>query len=493
MMDIDKPETMRKTLKTLIYLLILSTSAGTVLAQPKQEKPNIILINVDDLGWTDLACYGSRYYETPHIDRLAREGMLFTQAYASAAVCSPTRAAILTGKAPARTGITDWIRARFQGGTIPEDKTYTLEYVGDSTTQLLTPANPLWLELEEITMAELLKKQGYTTCHIGKWHLGTEDWYPEHQGFDYNIGGCDYGQPPSYFDPYYNSEKVPGIPTLPPRKEGEYLEDRLADEAVSFIEKHRNQPFFLNMWNYAVHTPIQGRPDLVTKYEQKDTTNQQSPAYAAMVESVDQVVGKIMQTIKSLGLDEQTLVIFTSDNGGLEVAVATDNDPLRSGKGYPYEGGIRVPLIVRWPGKIKQDGKSDVPVISHDLFATLCEVAGTGVPDAENIDGISLLPMLTGDKEPDRKALYWHFPHYRQEDIVPYSIIREGDWKLIKRYEGKEFELYHLAEDIGEVKDLSEDRQEKVVELDKKLIQWLDRVQARLPKENPQYVSQPSR
>lgn len=478
-------------MKKILFALICisSMSMVTTLAQESHEKPNIILINVDDLGWADLGCYGSRYYETPNIDKLASEGMLFTNAYASAAVCSPTRAAIMTGKAPARTGITDWIRARFQGGTIPEDKTYAVKYVGDSATKLLTPANPLWMELEETTIAELLQQHGYTTCHIGKWHLGTEDWYPEKQGFDYNIGGCDYGQPPSYFDPYYNSERVPNIPTLPPRREGEYLEDRLADEAVNFIKKHSGKPFFLNMWNYAVHTPIQGKPKLVAKYEKKDTTHQKSPAYAAMVESVDQSVGKIMHTLKALDLDQHTLVIFTSDNGGLETEIATDNDPLRSGKGYPYEGGIRVPMIVRWPGKINKNSNNATPVISHDLFPTFCEVAGINVPDKPNIDGVSILPVLTGEKKLDREALYWHFPHYRVGDIVPFSIIRDGEWKLIKRYEGKEFELYHLGEDLAEENDLSTEMPEKVAQLDKKLMNWLDQVNARLPKENPAYVS----
>lgn len=243
-------------LTTLLMGTVLHGQDKAAFSQPRNMKPNIILVNVDDLGWTDLACYGSKYYETPNIDRLAFEGMLFTNAYASASVCSPTRAAIMTGKAPARTGITDWIRARFQGGAIPEDKTYDLKYEGNTANKLLTPSNPLWMELEGVTIAELLKQNGYTTCHIGKWHLGADDWYPEKQGFDYNIGGCDYGQPPSYFDPYYHNEKMPDIPGLSPRKKGEYLEDRLADEAVNFITKHRDKPFFLNMWNYAVHTPI---------------------------------------------------------------------------------------------------------------------------------------------------------------------------------------------------------------------------------------------
>ncbi|MEX1239571.1 MAG: sulfatase [Cyclobacteriaceae bacterium] len=473
---------------TFLLTALISFVSTIAPAQQRREKPNIILINVDDLGWSDLVCYGSKYYETPNIDKLASEGILFTNAYASASVCSPTRAAIMTGKAPARTGITDWIRARFQGGAIPEDKQYHLKYEGNASHKLLTPSNPLWMELEEVTIAELLKQNGYTTCHIGKWHLGADDWYPEEQGFDYNIGGCDYGQPPSYFDPYYNNEKMPDIPGLPPRKKGEYLEDRLADEAMNFITTHQDKPFFLNMWNYAVHTPIQGRSDLVTKYEKKKRTNQKSADYAAMVESVDETVGKIMQTLKKLKLDQQTLVIFTSDNGGLEMNNATDNDPLRSGKGYAYEGGIRVPMIVRWQGKIKKNQRNDTPVISHDLFPTFCEAAGITARDKRDMDGLSLLPILTENRTLDRTTLYWHFPHYRMSDIVPYSIIREGDWKLIKRYEGKEFELFHLGDDLSEEKDLSEKMPEKVVELNKKLMHWLDEAGARLPGENPKYT-----
>ncbi len=472
-------------LPTCFFVCSVSTIA---FSQQRDVKPNIILINVDDLGWTDLACYGSKYYETPNIDRLASEGMLFTNAYASASVCSPTRAAIMTGKAPARTGITDWIRARFQGGTIPEDKHYHLKYEGTASHKLLTPSNPLWMELEEVTIAELLKEDGYTTCHIGKWHLGADDWYPEKQGFDYNIGGCDYGQPPSYFDPYYNNEKMPDIPGLPGRKKGEYLEDRLADEAVNFITMHQDKPFFLNMWNYAVHTPIQGRADLVAKYEKKERTNQKSADYAAMVESVDETVGKIMHTLMKLNLDRRTLVIFTSDNGGLETNKATDNDPLRAGKGYAYEGGIRVPMIIRWPGRIAPAARNDTPVISHDLFPTLCEAAGISIPDKRNIDGVSILPMLSGKKGLKGRSLYWHFPHYRGDDITPYSIVREGDWKLIKRYEGKEFELFYLSDDISEKNDLSDEKPERVERLNKKLMRWLREVNARLPRENPEYV-----
>lgn len=470
---------------TLALLIMLAAGCGSSGKPDGERPPNIVFITIDDLGWADLGCYGSRYHETPNLDRLATQGMLFTHAYASAAICSPTRAALMTGKAPARTGITDWIRARFQGGDIPADKTYKLTYTGGPGDSLLCPANPLWMELDEVTIAEKLKERGYVTGHIGKWHLGTEDWYPEKQGFDVNIGGCDYGQPPSYFDPYENP-RAKGIYNLPPRKEGEHLSDRLADEAAGFIIAHREEPFFLNMADYAVHTPIQGRPDLVEKYKQKAPAGgQDNPGYAALVESMDMLVGRIMHTLDSLDLTSNTLLIFTSDNGGQ--SRVTDNSPLRSGKGYPYEGGIRIPLIVRYPGKIAAGSRSDVPVISHDWFPTLCETAGVSPGDPVEIDGLSLRPLLYGGDAPAREALHWHFPHYRQKDVVPYSVVRKGDWKLIKQYQGKEFELFNLASDPYETTDLAASQPDKVKELDDDLAQWLKTTGAALPKANPDY------
>jgi len=448
------------------------------------SKPNIIFILVDDLGWADVGCYGSHYYETPNIDRLASQGMKFTNGYAACAVCSPTRAAVLTGRYPARIGITDWIRARFQGGKIPENKQNPTEYVSRKDRKLLCPPNPLWMELEEVTIAEVLKSAGYITCHIGKWHLGADDWYPDKQGFDYNIGGCDFGQPPSYFDPYCR-KKQGCIPTLEPRKEGEYLIDRLSDEAVQFIKKHKDEPFFLYMAHYAVHTPIQGKPELVKKYQAKAPTDQKNPEYAAMVEAVDQAVGKIMAALEEEGLAENTIVFFTSDNGGL--IPITSNKPLRAGKGYPYEGGIREPVIIRWPGVIEPGSISDVPISSIDYFPTICEAVGVPLPEDRIIDGVSLMPVLKKTGTIERDALFWHFPHYRGKDVVPYSIIREGDWKLIKRYEGKTFELFNLKEDLSETHDLSEEMPDKVKELDARLTRWLKEVGAKLPKLNPDF------
>ncbi len=467
----------------------LAVPVGGFASQDTAKKPNVVLILVDDMGWTDAGCYGSTYYETPHIDRLASQGKKFTNGYAACAVCSPTRAAVMTGRYPARTGVTDWIRSRFQGGTIPPDKKNPSGYTGGPKRKLLCPDNPLWMELDEVTVAEKLKEAGYTTCHIGKWHLGADDWYPEKQGFDYNIGGCDFGQPPSYYDPYTNKHQGT-IPTLKPRKKGEYLTDREGDEAAQFIKDHRDRPFFLYMAHYAVHTPIQGREDLVEKYKKKTPTNQKNPTYAAMVESVDNAVGQIMKTLDEANLTDNTLVIFTSDNGGL--LGPTHNAPLRSGKGFPYEGGIREPLIVRWPKIVKAGTECDTPVCSIDFFPTICGAIGIEQPKDRAIDGENIMPLLTQTGSLKRDSLLWHFPHYRfgvgsRAHLEPYSIIRKGDWKLIKRYEGKPFELFDLKNDLSESTDLSQKNPEKVKELDDTLKAMLKETGAKMPKKNPDY------
>jgi arylsulfatase A-like enzyme len=451
------------------------------------KKPNIVFILVDDLGWIDTGCYGSKYYETPNIDKLAADGMRFTDAYAACAVCSPTRAAVMTGRYPARLGVTDWIRSRFQGGKIPENKKNPTEYVGGKNKKLLCPPNALWMELEEITIAEALKPAGYTSCHIGKWHLGADDWYPDRQGFDYNVGGCDFGQPPTYFDPYYRKGQG-AIPTLEPRRNGEYLTDREADEAVKFIHNYKDKPFFLYMAHYTVHTPIQAKKDLIDKYKLKPHTNQKNPTYAAMVESLDDAVGRICSALDELDLAENTIIFFTSDNGGL--LGPTNNAPLRSGKGFPYEGGIREPLIVRWLKVIKPGTVSHEPVTSVDYFPTICQAADVPLPNDRDIDGVSLLGHLksNGTRELNRHALYWHFPHYRG-NVIPYSIIREGSWKLIKRYEGKSFELFNLKSDLSEEIDLSQIYPTKTRQLDAKLRRWLRLSGAKLPKPNPNYDS----
>ena len=452
------------------------------------QRPNLILINVDDLGWKDLGCYGSDVYETPNIDKLAINGLKFTNAYSACAVCSPTRAAIMTGRYPARLGVTDWIRARFQGGKIPKDKKNPSGWVGSKNKKVLCPQNALWMELEEVTIAEKLKEDGYATCHIGKWHLGADDWYPEKQGFDENYGGCDYGQPPSYFDPFKN-KRLDGIYGLPGKKQGQYLTDRECDEAVMFIKKNRQKKFFLNFANYAVHTPIQAKPSLLDKYKTKIQsldTKQKNAAYATMVESVDQAVGRIITILKEEGIFDRTLIIFTSDNGGL--SGVTNNAPLRSGKGFPYEGGIRVPLIIFWPDFINGGKVIETPVSSIDFFPTLCSAAGIKNATDKVVDGLNLLPLIKGENNIKRQSLFWHFPHYRGK-INPYSIIRNGDWKLIKRYDGKPFELFNLKNDLSEKNDLSQDMPEKVKELNEEIMIWLLKTNAKVPRANPDYAN----
>ena len=468
------------------FALILFAVAGLVGAADKSSqgtRPNIVLILVDDLGWMDLGCQGSTFYETPNIDRLAAQGMRFTNAYAACAVCSPTRAAVMTGRYPARVGVTDWIRARFQRGGIGTPAANPTEYVRRPNGKLWCPPNPYWMEHSELTLAEMLKPAGYRSCHIGKWHLGDDDWYPTAQGFDENYGGCDYGQPPSYFDPYQNRRLTEGIPFLPSRKPGEYLSDREADEAVEFIRRNRNNPFFLYMANYAVHTPIQSKAEVTARYQAKTKTNQTDAKYAAMVESVDDAVGRIMAALAEYQLTRNTLVIFTSDNGGLDrKGRPTDNAPLRSGKGYPYEGGIRVPFIVHWPGVVQPQTLSHEPVISVDILPTILQATQVAT-GSQAIDGVSLMEHVRsgGTTALNRDALYWHFPHYRHSP-GPYSIIRSGDWKLIHYYEGI-YELYNLREDLAEAKNLAQALPEKVQELDAKLTRHLKAVGAKLPRE----------
>jgi len=465
----------------LPLLAALLSLAVPVPARSQQAlQPNIVLITVDDLGWTDLSVQGSTYLETPHIDGLAAQGMRFTDAYAAASICSPSRAAMLTGRYPARIGITDWIRSRFQGGEIPADRRHSTEWVGAPGLPLLTPPNPLWMDHSEVTLAEVLEPLGYRSAHIGKWHLGTEPWFPESQGFHENAGGTDYGQPPSYFDPYFLARQG-GIPNLPPRTEGEYLTDREADEAVRFIAENRDGPFFLNLAHYAVHTPLQAPPDLVARYRQKPPTNQRNPTYAAMVKSVDEAVGRVLAALEAAGVEERTIVIFTSDNGGL--LGPTDNAPLRSGKGFPYEGGLRVPLIIRWPGRVPAATVSWAPVMGIDLFPTLVDAVGARLPEGRVVDGISLLPHLRsgGAEPPGREDLFWHFPHYRQgREIPPYSVLRSGEWKLIRWWEGSR-ELYNLRDDIGESRDRAGEMPDRVAEMDARLDRWLQEVEARVP------------
>jgi len=455
----------------MIPVIGCSSSAN----QQEEERPNIVLLMVDDLGWRDVGFMGSRYFETPNIDSLAGSSMVFTSAYAACAVSSPTRASVITGRYPARIGVTDWIRARFQLGTTNVEAPAPFEE--NEGRELRTPSNPYWMDLSEVTLAEILKQSGYFTCHIGKWHLGTDDYYPEKQGYDLNIAGCDMGQPVNYFDPYRN-EKGVGFPNLEPREDGEFLTDRLTDELRSVIVQHRNKPFFISMCYYTVHTPIMAREEIIAKYRKKEPVDgQKDPVYAAMIESLDQSVGKLVATLKEHKLFENTVIIFLSDNGGL--IGPTDNSPLRSGKGYPYEGGIRIPMFIYWNGVIFPGSVCDLPVSTIDIMPTVCAITESPLPETV-IDGRDLTPALKG-KKLDQVPLNWHFPHYRGKDVVPYSIIRDGDWKLIKRYEGDSYELFNLENDPAETTDLSGTNADKVNELDAKLQQWLNQTGARMP------------
>lgn len=446
-----------------------------------KEDFNILLIHVDDLGWADIGVLGSDFYDTPNIDRMASEGMLFTQSYAAAAICSPSRAALMTGKYPTRTGITDWIYARFQGkGTTG----FPGEYAENPDKPLRTPKNQGFLPLEELTIAERMKTEGYTTFHVGKWHLGEEGMYPESQGFDLNFGGNDLGQPPSYFDPYQPATPIPfyELRNVSPRSEGEFLTDREGDELVKFIQ-NQNQKFFIHWAPYAVHTPIMGPEDLIKKYKEKKPGRQKNPVYAALVENLDQNIGKVLTELERLKLTEKTLVIFTSDNGGLignPSNPITDNRPLRSQKGYPYEGGIRVPTIVKWPGKVLAGEKSDLPIVTMDWIPTILAYLEQD-PNQQGLDGISLVSILSGEKLLSSRDLFWHFPHYRGSDVVPYSIVRSGDYKMIHYFDGGQDELYDLRNDLGETENLVGQLPFVAAQLKSKLENWWKETGARLP------------
>ena len=456
----------------LACVLALSTLAGlgafgAWAGQP--IKPNILFVLVDDLGWADVGCFGSRYYETPNIDRLATQGMRFTCAYAACPVCSPTRASIMTGKYPARLHLTDWIPGE-----------------GDTPTHALrVPPWRQFLPLNEVTIAKALKSAGYVTASIGKWHLGGPNYYPEHQGFDLNIAGGDIGHPASYFWPYEGkTHTVPGLRTG--GQEGEYLTDRLTAAAEAFLEANQARPFFLYFAHYAVHVPLEAKPGLLAKYRAKPPSGgQNNPVYAAMIESVDESVGRLLGKLEALGLENRTVVVFMSDNGGLWPA-ATSNAPLRAGKGHPYEGGIREPLIIKWPGRTQPATTCAEPVCSIDFFPTLLEIAGVKWPGP--VDGVSLVPLLKQTGSLSRDALYWHYPHYWSGNTVrPSGSVRAGDWKLIEFYEDMRVELYNLKEDIGETRDLSKASPEKAAELREKLHRWRQRVDAQMPVPNPDY------
>lgn len=443
------------------FLLALGCVLACGTAQAAGPPSNVIVVLVDDLGWKDLSCQGSDLYDTPHIDRLAASGMRFTAASSACTVCSPTRAAILTGQYPARLHLTDWIA----GHERPFAK-------------LKIPAWRKHLPLEAVTVAERLEAAGYATASIGKWHLGGPEFYPEHQGFDVNIGGTDKGQPPSYLSPY-------GIATLPDGPPGEYLTDREAAEAVSFIEANRDRPFFLYLPHHCVHTPIQAKPGAAARYAAKRPgLPPKRAAYAAMVESVDDALGRILNVLDRLGIRDRTAIVFTSDNGGQ--ASITDMQPLRAGKGSASEGGVRVPLIVSWPGVAMPGTTSDVPVITPDIPATILDLTGAGAAPDQPLDGRSLAAVLRGGPL-DRAAIFWHYPHYHPGGATPYSAIRAGDWRLVHFHEDGRDELYDLAADPGEADDLAAVRPGKAAALRTLLDAWLADVDAQLPTPNPDH------
>jgi arylsulfatase A len=446
-----------------------SLGVSSSLAQQRRAGLNVILILVDDMGATDLACYGSRFYETPNIDKLAASGMRFTQAYSACTVCSPSRAAILTGKYPARLHITDWIA----GHSYP-------------WARLRPPAWTQHLPLEERTIAEALKPAGYTSASIGKWHLTPPSgdqaaFYPDRQGFDKNFGGTHRGQPPSYFSPYR-------IETLKDGPPGEYLTDREQAEASRFIEENKDRPFFVYMPHHTVHTPIQAKKELIEKYRRKANENapQHNAAYAAMIESLDENVGRLMETLERTGVADRTVIIFTGDNGGWLPSTNT-NLGMRAGKGSEYEGGVRVPLIVRYPGVAKPGSICSAPVIGADLYPTVLEMAGV---QQQSVDGASLGPLLKNGGStrgwPNR-PLFWHYPHYHPGGATPYSAIRYDNWKLIEFHEDKRVELYNLARDPEEKTDLSKQEPSRVEDLRKRLHKWRTDVGAQMPEVNPDY------
>jgi arylsulfatase A-like enzyme len=446
-------------------------------------RPNVVFILADDVGWGDLGCYGSTFYETPNLDSLAQQGMRFTDAYAACNVCSPTRASILTGKYPARLRLTDWLTGRPDR---PDQK-------------LKRPDFQKFLPLEEVTLAEALKEAGYQTAFIGKWHLGAAtNYWPTQQGFALNIAGCAAGRPPSYFSPY----KLPNLPDGPP---GEYLNDRLTDEALKFLTRaaEDKNPFLLYFSHYAVHTPLQAKPEVIEKYKAKaaklDPSRktflpdrgrdvrqiQDHPVYGAMMESLDGSVGRVMARLKELNLETNTIVIFTSDNGGLSTAEGspTANLPLRTGKGWPYEGGVREPLLVKWPGVVSPGSVSHAQTISADFYPTILSMLGL---PAQHLDGTSIVPALKGGKQPER-PLFWHYPHYSNQGGSPHGAVRVGDFKLIEWYEDMSVELYDLKNDLGEQCNLAEDNSAKAAELAKLLHDWRKQVGAQMPTPNPNY------
>lgn len=499
---------MMRKICTLIGLstsALIPVAANSAQPKPVAAKPNVIFILLDDYGYTDLGCYGSKYYLTPNIDRLAKQGVRFTDAYASCPVSSPTRASIMTGKYPVNTGITDWIPGRQASNS------------GSATDKLVALPFKLQLELNETTIAEVLKNNGYKTMISGKWHLGeTEEYWPENQGFDVNKGGFSKGSPVKnnvangYFSPY-------GNPRLEDGPVGEYLTDRQTDEAITFITNNKEKPFYLYLSYYAVHNPMQGKEKLIefftkradsmglSKQESftrnkdwilpsmsnnfKERIIQSNPVYAAMIYSVDENIGKLLAKLEELKLDKNTIIIFTSDNGGLSTSEGspTCNAPLRAGKGWLYEGGIRVPLIVKYPAKGKPGSEIETPVSSIDYFSTIIELTGSSAKGLKT-DRISFVSLFKEDKMKER-PLFWHYPHYSNQGVEPGSAVRLGRFKLIDNFQSGKQELYDLEKDLSETNDISASNPEKTKELFKMLQDWRTKTGAKMMIQNEKYIS----
>lgn len=486
---------------TIVAFLLL---AQTICAQ-QQARPNIVVILTDDLGWADLTCYGSTFYETPNLDKLAKQGVRFTNGYAACPVCSPTRASLLTGQYPIKTDITDWIKGRQDGG---KAKPYE---------KLIAQPFQHFLPLESETIAEVALKNQYKTFFAGKWHLGDEEkHYPEAQGFQTNLGGTGKGSPPGFkndsvggfFTPYNN-------PRLKDGPKGEYLTDRLATECLDFLDKSKNEPFFLMYSLYAVHNPLQAPAHLVKKYETKrnalaitdntrfrkdeawmtpekgwrQRTVQDHAVYAAMIENMDYNVGRILQKLADLGLAENTIVVFTSDNGGLSTAEGspTVNGPLRAGKGWLYEGGIKVPTIVKWPNQIKAGQVSDIPVNTIDFFPTFTKAINQAASIDKSIDGTNILDLLANEKKARQRTLFWHYPHYSNQGGKPGSVMIKGDYKLIVNYEDSSMELYDIKNDVGEKNNLVAVKKSIAKRYKKALDKWLKDNRAKFPVSNPAF------
>ena len=470
----------------------------------RQDKPNVILFLVDDLGYTDLGVTGSSFYETPRLDALARKGVFFDNAYAANPVCSPTRASILTGKYPSRIGLTN-----HSGSAGARGPQYRLD----------PPAVKGNMPSEDLTLAEAFKKHGYATAHVGKWHLQAHhqkgnQHYPENHGFDLNVAGHKMGQPGSFLYPYQSKQHPStNVPGLEDGKPGDYLTDVLTDHAIRFIEDKQDSPFFLNFWFYTVHTPLGAKPELLKKYQEKakkmglDKKNvrgvsvhdsfadsrQDNPTYAAMVESLDENVGRVLDTLDRLNLRDNTILLFFSDNGGLSTgsnpSSVTSILPNKAGKAWVYEGGIRVPLIIDAPSLQQKGTTLKEPVVSTDFYPTLLDLAGLPLEPKQHLDGISLKPLLDGQKKTlEREALFFHYPHYHHiNSMGPSGAVRIGDYKLVIRYEDSSTELYNLAKDRGELTNLASQSSGMVNRMKKKFDQWISQTGSLMPTANLKY------